>query len=70
MKFSAQHYNTVAGILSNELATIRRTAPKPRSQYDLGMENALHKFAILFADECEQDNPRFNRERFYKAVGI
>lgn len=55
-----QHYVKVAGILAGDLATC--TTEQERRK--------VRGIALSLADMFAQDNSRFDRSRFYTAVGM
>lgn len=57
---SRKHYVEVAAILAGDLATASNE----------GERNKVRGIALSLADMFKRDNSRFDRERFYAAVGI
>lgn len=61
MAMSRKHYERVAAILAGEMA-LTRDVPTSRE--------IVRRTALSLADVFAQDNPRFDRTRFYTASGV
>jgi hypothetical protein len=62
-KFSKRHYESIARILPSHYNTVN-----PTNDYETGYKDGRWSAISSLADMFEQDNPRFDRERFIKAV--
>lgn len=60
MALSAKHYREVADILAGELTILRHNTEAWYVARDI---------ALSLADMFAKDNPSFDRDRFYDAVG-
>ena len=58
---SRKHYRAIADVLAAEYVLYGS---------DPDVEIVLRNVMLSLADICKQDNPRFDRERFYNACGI
>ena len=55
-----KHFVKIAAILAGDLATCKNGAERIK----------VKGIALSLADMFAQENPRFDRQRFYDAVGI
>jgi hypothetical protein len=65
-KFQQRHYEAVAGLLHEVWVDgpDSESGMKTMNAHDDAVRSTVRHFEQLF----EADNPRFNREKFYKAV--
>ena len=67
MSMSQKHYATIADkVSSHTVSHILEGTPAPRIVSCV----EVRRFAHALADYFEQDNPRFDRERFLEACGV
>lgn len=57
-------FKAIAQIIKGEYNTENRTG---EIEYDNGFEQALQNLSAKLADYFGQDNPRFDRQKFYDA---
>ena len=64
--FTRKHYVKVAGAIAE--ARERLAAHESRTTRKVGIE-LMDEWTCILADEFADDNPNFNRSRFYHACG-
>lgn len=64
MAMTKRHFEKLARILSAERMKECKTPA------DVGYDNAVVMLTMKIADMCQEENPAFDRSRFYNAAGM